>query len=161
VQERVSGTEYVVDTFSFDGVHTVTNICRYSKITDGDRFAVYESMDFLPYHAPGNAELLGYAIKVLDALGVRFGFAHTAIMVTSAGHRLVEVGARLPGAGLPGACTVATGESGIDRLIRYLKGEHVGPGFRLERSVRAVYFVGRSGIIANVQAYERIARLRS
>jgi len=162
VQERVSGTEYAVDTFSFDGSHATTNICRYAKLDDGARFAVYESMTFVPYEAPGNAALLEYARQALDTLGIRFGFAHSEIMMTPDGPQLVEVGARLPGAGLPSACTVATGENGIDRLIGYLRGDEVRLDYTLERPVRVVYFIApRSGFIGNTEAYRRVARLRS
>jgi biotin carboxylase len=163
VQERVVGTEYVVDTVSFDGRVSVTNVCRYSKVSDGTRFAVYESMTFVPFDTAGNAELIAFARQCLDALGVRFGPAHSEVMVTAGGPRLVEVGARLPGAGLPGATIVATGENGISRLIRHLRGETgIRLDYTLERAVTVVYFIAaQAGVISNVGVYHRIAELPS
>ena len=48
VQEYCRGTEYVVDTASFAGRHSVSDICRYHKIDNGDYMAVYESMAWMP-----------------------------------------------------------------------------------------------------------------
>lgn len=162
VQERVTGIEHVVDTFTADGRHTVTNICRYRKTATDGGGMVYESMEFLPWDAEGNSELLEYARGVLDALGVRFGPAHSEIMMTDAGPRLIETGARLAGAGLPGATRIATGDSGEDRLIAWLTGRPVRTDFRLERCVLVAYFIARRpGVLRNVAAYERVRTLPS
>lgn len=163
VQERVLGTEYVVDTFSFDGRVSVSNVCRYSKVPVGPAFAVYESIEFLPFHDPEIAELIDYVTKALDALGVRFGLAHTEVMMSSDGPRLIETGSRPPGAGLPALAEVATGDSGIRRLVRYLGGDRSIPlDYRLDWHVTGVYFIARqSGVAANTAAYEKIRDLPS
>lgn len=163
VQERVLGTEYVVDTFSFDGRVSVSNVCRYSKVPVGPAFAVYESIEFLPFHDPEIAELIDYVTKALDALGVRFGLAHTEVMMSSDGPRLIETGSRPPGAGLPALAEVATGDSGIGRLVRYLGGDRSIPlDYRLDWHVTGVYFIARqSGVAANTAAYEKIRDLPS
>jgi biotin carboxylase len=163
VQERVFGTEYVVDTFSFDGRVSVTNVCRYSKVAVGAAFAVYESIEFLPFDDPLVTELIDYVGKALDALGVRFGLAHTEVMMTSAGPRLIETGSRPPGAGLPALAEVATGDSGIRRLVRYLGGDRAIPlDYRLDWHVTGAYFIARQpGVAANTAAYEKIRDLTS
>lgn len=160
VQERVTGTEYVVDTFTADGRHTVTNICRYAKTATDGGGMVYESMEFLPYAGRGHPELVDYVTGVLDALGVRFGPAHSEVMMTGSGPLLIETGARLAGAGLPGATRLATGDSGADRLIARLTGRPSPADYRLERCVLVAYFVVRSaGVLRNVAAYERVRAL--
>jgi biotin carboxylase len=163
VQERIRGTEYAVDTFSHDGRHTVTNICRYRKIPNGRHFAVYESVDFLPHDAAGNPALTRYVEQVLDALGIRFGPAHSEVMVTADGPVLVETGARLPGGGLPALTELATGDSGARRLIRLLAGTgDIRPDYRLEWHLRSVYLIiRRAGVLANTVAYQQIAKLPS
>lgn len=163
VQERVSGTEYVVDTFSHGGRHTVTNICRYGKKANGAGFAVYESIEFLPYDEPGHAELVAYVERALDALGVGFGLAHSEVMLTPDGPRLIETGARAPGAGLPALTELATGESGLDRLVRWLAhGTDPGPAYQLLWNVAAVYAIAPAdGVIGNVAAYRRALDLPS
>lgn len=163
VQERIVGTEYVVDTFSFDGRVSVTNVCRYSKIAVGAAFAVYESIEFLPFDSPEVSELIDYVAKALDALGVRFGLAHNEIMMSAGGPRLIETGSRPPGAGLPALTEVATGDSGIRRLVRYLAGDRAIPlHYRLDWHVTGVYFIARQpGAVANTAAYEKIRDLPS
>jgi len=160
VQERVTGTEYVVDTVTVDDRHTVTNVCRYGKVTTPAGGMVYESMEFLPPDLPGLDVVVGYARRALDALGIRFGPAHSEVMLTADGPRLIETGARLAGAGLPGAAQLATGESGVERLVAWLGGRPVRDDFSLQRCVLAVYFIARSsGVLRNVAAYECIRAL--
>jgi biotin carboxylase len=161
VQERLKGTEYCIDTFTCDGSHTVTNICRYGKVRNGENFALYEHVEFLPYENPGHPELIRYTERVLDALGIRFGPAHTEVIRTSSGPRLVETNARLAGGGIPAACFLATGDSGVDRLARYLSGTgEMQTWYRLQRCVLTVMFmVPRSGIIRNTRAYQEISLL--
>jgi biotin carboxylase len=163
VQERITGTEYVVDTFSFDGRMSVTNVCRYAKTAVAAAFAVYESIEFLPLDEPEIAGLADYVKQALDALGVRFGLAHTEVMITSAGPRLIETGSRPPGAGLPALAEVATGDSGIRRLVRYLAGDRAIPlDYRLDWHVTGVYFIARQpGTAVNTAAYEKIRDLPS
>jgi hypothetical protein len=162
VQEYVSGTEYVVDTFSHDGTHTVADVCRYRKVDTGGHMAVYESMDWLPPDAPEVAEVVAYARAVLDAVGMRFGAAHTEIMRTPGGCRLIEVAARPHGGGHPRFCRIATGDSQVDRAVRLLTGGTVPTGYALARHVRVVFLISRrSGIVTNAQSLAGIHQLPS
>jgi biotin carboxylase len=54
IQRRLFGVEYVVNTFSHDGRHTVTDICRYAKDSEHGNFAVYKDVEFLPAGGPGH-----------------------------------------------------------------------------------------------------------
>ncbi|WP_051829834.1 ATP-grasp domain-containing protein [Streptomyces novaecaesareae] len=163
VQEYVTGVEYAVDTFSHDGVHTVTDIVRYRKLHSGGRMAIYESMEFVPHDAPGHDELLRYTRQVLDALGVRFGVAHTEVMLTDRGPLLMEVNARPPGGAQPWACQLATGDNLIDRAVRHLAGESaVRPDYDLEMTVLVVFFSVRSaGRISGIAGLDAITALPS
>lgn len=161
VQERLIGTEYVVDTFSCEGEHRVTNICQYGKISNGQNVAVYEHVEFLPYDSPGNSALINYVEQVLAALGVRFGSAHAEVMMTAAGPRLVEMNARLAGAGLPRAALLATGQNGVSHLINYLSGTpEMSHQYSLQTCVMTVmFFFPRAGVVSNVEAYDKIRSL--
>lgn len=97
VQEFVSGKEYVVDSASFNGKHVVTNISCYKKISANGSNFVYDMLDFLPPEGALQKALAQYTLTVLDALGIRFGAAHSEIMLTDKGARLIETGARLHG----------------------------------------------------------------
>lgn len=163
VQEYLTGTEYVVDTCTFDGVHAVVDICRYRKLHIAGQMAVYDYMEWLPYDTAGHTELLAFATGVLDAVGVRFGAAHTEIMMTAGGPRLIEVNARIAGAGVPRFCQEATGDNQVDRLARYCAGDRAFPaGFALRRRVRGVLFVARtSGVLRNADEYQQVRSLPS
>ncbi|MFD0382585.1 ATP-grasp domain-containing protein [Streptomyces stramineus] len=109
VQEYAEGTEYVIDVFSHAGRHTVADICRYRKISNGPHMAVYESMDWVDPAQPFVPELIRYVEGVLDAVGFRFGAAHVEVMRTADGPRLIEVNARPHGGGHPQFCRAGTG----------------------------------------------------
>lgn len=48
VQKFVTGTEYVIDTFSHEGKHALVDVCAYRKIDNGPHMAVYDTMRWLP-----------------------------------------------------------------------------------------------------------------
>ncbi|MGX7829183.1 ATP-grasp domain-containing protein [Actinokineospora sp. 24-640] len=163
VQEYLVGEEYVVDTCTVDGVHTLVDICRYRKRRNAGHMAVYDYMEWLPERTPGHERLTEFARAVLDAVGVRFGAAHTEVMLTADGPRLIEVNARLAGGGVPRYCREATGDSQVDRLVRHLAGERGIPsGFTLRRTVRGVLFMAaESGVLRNAEEYHRVRDLPS
>jgi biotin carboxylase len=163
VQEHVAGTEYVVDTFTHGGVHTLTDICRYRKITDERGIPLYDSVEWMPCDRVVYRELIAYAMAVLFAVGIRFGAAHSEIMMTPAGPRLIETSARLHGAGQPRFCRVATGDSQADRIVRYCAGDRgIAAGFTLQRKVLVVLLYARvAGVVRNADIYDEVRDLAS
>ncbi len=162
VQEFVAGTEYVVDTFSHDGDHTLVDVCRYHKIDNGPHMAVYDTMEWVPPGDGAIAALLPYVHGVLDAVGVRFGAAHVEVMNTSRGPVLIEVGARPHGGGQPRFNKNATGDSQIDRTVRYLTGQDVPAGYDLRKHQSCVFHIARrSGVVGDTAALAAIPSLAS
>lgn len=96
VQELLTGTQLFVNTISWDGVHHVSEVWRDKKLRLPENF-VYDYEELLPRHGPQQDRMVPYVEKVLDALGIRFGPAHTEAMLTEDGPVLVESGARLHG----------------------------------------------------------------
>ncbi|MFJ8593522.1 ATP-grasp domain-containing protein [Streptomyces sp. NPDC093598] len=117
-QEYLRGVEFVVNTVSCRGRHRITDVWRYQKITvNGVRDRI-NGMTSVP---PGDADwhtLADYSCAVLDALGIKFGPVHLEVMLTGAGPRLVEAGARLCGADVARYAVLLTGESQIDRTVQ-------------------------------------------
>jgi SAM-dependent methyltransferase/predicted ATP-grasp superfamily ATP-dependent carboligase len=101
VQECVTGTEYPVNTVSLDGTHCLTDLWVYRKLRMGDSPPIYDYCRLLPYPEGTLAALRDYTFKVLDALGVRHGAAHSEIMLTATGPVLIECGARVMGGSFP------------------------------------------------------------
>lgn len=162
VQQYVTGTEYAVDTVSRAGRHAVTAICRYGKTRNLTHAAVYESIEFLPFDLPVHPELVRYVEQVLDALGVRFGAAHTEVMVTDEGPRLIETGCRVAGGGLPDACRLATGESPVERVVRTIREPLGRRDFELQLPVIVAFLVARQeGVAVNAEVFDDVERLSS
>ncbi|TSB25995.1 ATP-grasp domain-containing protein [Streptomyces benahoarensis] len=165
LMEYATGTEYVVDTFSHHGRHTVADVTRYSKVDNGPHMAVYSTMEWLAPGDPVVAELTDYTRGVLDAVGMRFGAAHVEIMWTADGPRLIELNARPHGGGHPPFNRHATGDSQIDRTVRSVLG---GPGaripdsFDLHRHTRVVFLISRAaGTVTNAEVFDAVQDLPS
>lgn len=96
VQELLQGTQLFVNSVSWDGVHHVSEVWRDNKLRHGANF-IYDYEELLPRHGPQQDQVVPYVESVLDALGIRFGPAHTEVMLTETGPVLVESGARMHG----------------------------------------------------------------
>jgi hypothetical protein len=85
VQEFVSGAEYIVDTVSRAGKHKVVALWRYDKRSIVREGVVHDFIYFGQSDVSGDSKtgkaLASYALKVLDALGVREGAAHAEIIM--------------------------------------------------------------------------------
>ncbi|ASU82278.1 ATP-grasp domain-containing protein [Nocardiopsis gilva YIM 90087] len=114
-------TEYVVDTFSHDGVHEVLGVSCYDKRVSANGDFVYERIKWLaPDEAPAGI-ICDYATAVLDALGVRVGAGHMEVMYNpDVGPRMIDFGARAHGAGQPLKTFKLTGTSHIHRECEYI-----------------------------------------
>jgi hypothetical protein len=107
VQELLQGTQLFVNSISWDGVHHVSEVWRDNKLRAGANF-IYDYEELLPRHGEQQDQVVPYVESVLDALGIRFGPAHTEVMLTATGPVLVESGARMHGSvpdGVVDRCT--------------------------------------------------------
>jgi hypothetical protein len=107
VQELLQGTQLFVNSVSWDGVHHVSEVWRDNKLRLGANF-IYDYEELLPRHGEQQDRVVPYVETVLDALGIRFGPAHTEVMLTGTGPVLVESGARMHGSvpdGVVDRCT--------------------------------------------------------
>ncbi|HEX7244725.1 MAG TPA: ATP-grasp domain-containing protein [Solirubrobacterales bacterium] len=96
VQELLEGTQLFVNSVSWEGVHHVSEVWRDNKLRRGGNF-IYDYEELLPRHGEQQDQVVPYVEAVLDALGIRFGPAHTEVMLTATGPVLVESGARMHG----------------------------------------------------------------
>jgi ATP-grasp domain-containing protein len=160
VQEFAEGTEYVVDMYSADGRHGLTEVCRYVKRESGNRLGLYDRCDFVPHDDPLVGELAGYARRVADAVGVRNGSTHIEIMMTAEGPRLIEIAARIAGTPIQQAARVATGDCQIDRTVRHVLDGEFTPGYRLRTHTWIVFVsAARAGVLRNAEVLEGIRDL--
>jgi biotin carboxylase len=118
VQERLRGAEYYINTVSQGGVHRVAEMWQYTKRGNPDGMPTYDYEEPVDSRSPIGVRLREFTFRVLDALGVSSSAAHTEVMLTGRGPVLVESGARLGGATLPG---VVEKYSGISQTSLFAK----------------------------------------
>jgi biotin carboxylase/glycosyltransferase involved in cell wall biosynthesis len=147
VQEVMDAPQFVVDTVSYEGRHSLSGIWRYGRPPFASEFLAalahggawprsvgHLGWRSLAYGAISSVskeivagegevaeELLRYAFQALDALGIRYGPAHFELMWTDVGVRLVEVGARVHGAPQTHLVNrLCTGVSQVDQTVDML-----------------------------------------
>ncbi len=96
VQEMLRGTQFFVNSVSWEGRHRVSEVWQDNKRRIAGNL-VYDYEELHPRHGEQQDKVVDYVEAVLDALGIRFGPAHTEVMLTDTGPVLVESGARLHG----------------------------------------------------------------
>lgn len=96
VQEMLRGTQIFVNSVSWEGTHRISEAWQDNKRRIAGNL-VYDYEELLPRHGDKQDEVITYVEAVLDALGIRFGPAHTEVMLTDSGPVLVESGARMHG----------------------------------------------------------------
>ena len=94
IQERINGTEYIVNTVSHKGIHRVTLIWKYNKVKTTEGAIVYDSCETINELSLGEAEMIEYAYKVADALEIQYGPVHGEYMIDEKGPVLIEVNCR-------------------------------------------------------------------
>lgn len=164
VQEYVTGTEYAIDTVSFDGHHSVTDLLRYRKVHNEHGMAIYDSVEWLPYDREAYGEWLDYGLAALDAVGLRYWAAHTEVMMTSDGPRLIEVNPRPAGAMNPLVTEIATGTSQVTRIVDVCagRGAELPDGFVFLKPTMAVFLIAHSsGIVRNAEIFDKARSLPS
>lgn len=121
-QEYLLGTEYIVNTASRAGRHRVCDIWRTTRVSVNGVVDLLAGLYILPYRGAVQDQLVRYACRVLDAVGLRYGPAHIEIKMTPDGPCLIEIGARIGGGDNPYYAELATGQSqlnwGVDAYVR-------------------------------------------
>ncbi|WP_067430236.1 ATP-grasp domain-containing protein [Nocardioides jensenii] len=98
VEEYLSGRELAVNCFS-DGVeHHVLDIWEYQQPVEGPYDQPYWNLIQITAEDADWAGVVRAVQQILTEFGVCIGPSHTEVKVTADGVRLIEVGARLPGA---------------------------------------------------------------
>lgn len=117
VQKRLEGNEYVVNTVSSDGYHFITDIWTNCKKIIGGQ-SVYDYQELISPCTKEFEWLIDYTKKVLTALEIRYGAAHSEIIKTKEeGAVLIETGARLSGGFNPSVTMDALQFSQISVLV--------------------------------------------
>ncbi|MFH1261857.1 MAG: ATP-grasp domain-containing protein [Pseudomonadota bacterium] len=166
-QTFVEGEEFLVNTLSWDGVHLVTDLWRSVKAKANDRDFLYDYVELVDLHDDRYRELTKYVSKVLDAVGVRFGPAHSEVLVTRDGPVLLEVGARLCGGSLPSLVKDGLGIDPVEMVADVYSnpktfGRYLRSARRLRKHVRLIsLIVQKEGVVRGIPGAKRAEQLRS
>jgi len=123
-QECITGEEYFVDTVSLHGQHKVISIYRCPKILY-QQFPIYRFIEVIDPNSPQAQVCISYVKKVLSALDVKYGMAHTEIFLTDKGPELIEINPRICGAhGFPTRlASLTSGQNQAEFLAKSLTDE--------------------------------------
>jgi hypothetical protein len=78
-------------------------VLRYGKSITSEGGYIYDYMENIMRLEPGHGEMIEYAFKVADAVGIRYGMVHGEYMVDKNGPVLIEVNCRPMGCTQPDA----------------------------------------------------------
>jgi len=121
VEEYLRGDEYSVETVSVQGHHQVVGVTR--KVL-GPAPLFVEAGHRHPAPDADRVEAIGaLAVRLLDLAGYRTGPAHTEVIWTPDGPRIVESQARLGGDRIPRLVELATGVDLEREVFRALRGD--------------------------------------
>lgn len=100
IQERITGPEYIVNTTSCNGRHSLLSMIVYDKIKLSNGTNAYNTLTTVKELDIGHWELVNYAYKAADAIGIKYGPVHGEYMIDERGPVLIEVNCRPMGASM-------------------------------------------------------------
>lgn len=116
VQEFLDGPEYMINTVSVDGAHSCIEIWRSEKKLV-DKSPVYDMQMLEDPESESMIGVIEYAFEILTTLGVKWGVAHTEVIVTTSGPLLLETATRVPGGNNQALALAAMGTSVLDEML--------------------------------------------
>ena len=167
VQEFLPGTEYVVDTVSYDSNRKTTAFWQYHRppVAISGGFACYDAMTLLPYRGERQDVMQSYVCGVLDALDIRFGPAHCELMWVDDEPVLIEIAARLTAGNnsiLSGICGgISQLDETVDTMLsphRFLASMGVQPELK-KRAVNLFLIPKRQGRLIRLRGLDEIRSL--
>ncbi|ETK35455.1 ATP-grasp domain-containing protein [Microbispora sp. ATCC PTA-5024] len=156
VEEYLRGPEFSVETLSDGGRHQVVGVTR--KVLGPPPLFVEAGHVHPAPDGPDTRAIGELAVRLLTAAGYRTGPAHTEVIWTSSGPRIVESQARLGGDQIPRLVQLSTGIDIERAVFRILGGRAPGPRER-RRVAHIAYFSFTPGLVRSVQGVEEARAL--
>jgi biotin carboxylase len=166
-QELLEGTEFFVNTISLNGKHYFTDIWEYEKRRINGHDCVYDNNRLHSFDDEVVQQLRAYVERVLDTLEVKSGAAHTEVMMTKEGPKIIEIGTRLDGLSVPSVNLEAISFGPLDLLVdSYADVEafesKTKKPYKILKHARTVYLTSyQEGIVASVPGEKDIRQLKS
>ncbi|MEU5686457.1 hypothetical protein DEJ48_34675 [Streptomyces venezuelae] len=157
VEEYLRGPEYSVETLSQDGVHRVVGVTE-KVLGPPPLFVEVGHVHPAPLPADRRRAVEELAVRFLTVCGYRFGPAHTEVIWTERGPRIVESQARLGGDRIPRLVELA---AGLDMERAVFAGLAGAPAEVPEPTATAAvrFFTFPPGRVDAIRGLERLQRL--
>jgi hypothetical protein len=117
-EEQLDGIKFGVNTVSWDGKHRLAELWRYHNIRVQGAGRVYDSACLCDRPDEILMPLVRYAFKILDALGIRYGPAHTEVMLTKKGPLIIDSVAQVTSDIPPDLIVTCAGQSQVDLTVQ-------------------------------------------
>lgn len=157
VEEYLQGTEFSVETISQGGEHHVIGITA-KRTTGAPGFVEVSHVHPAPLGRLEQSAIEAVVTGLLDLAGYRFGPAHTEVILTADGPRIVESQARLGGDRIPLLIETATGYDIEAAVFAALAGRPVRPPAP-HRSAAVDFFLLAAGRLETVHGLDEIRGL--
>ncbi|HET9140733.1 ATP-grasp domain-containing protein [Actinophytocola sp.] len=157
VEEFLRGNEFSVETLSAGGTHHVVGITA-KQVTPLPLFVETGHLHPAPLTAADRRAITDLVTALLDVAGYRFGPAHTEVILTPAGPKIVESQARLGGDRIPLLVEVATGFDIEAGVFQALAGKPVEPAIA-SRVGCVAFFQLQPGRLESVDGLDEIEAL--
>ena len=168
VQEYISGTEYIVNCISRNGIHVMTDMWVYNKVPVGDSGICYDSIRLIRKPDERCRKMVEYIYQALTALGFEYGPSHSELFWDENGPVLVETGARPMGGYMnEDILTEAVGHYLADTaLISYIDADKfktlLGKAYTPPKDLMEKYFITpRHEKLKSIPAMQLLRKLRS
>ncbi|MEU2680635.1 ATP-grasp domain-containing protein [Streptomyces sp. NPDC007107] len=157
VEEYLRGPEYSVETLSVDGRHQVVGITE-KLLGPPPLFVEVGHVHPAPLPRDRKEAVEELTAEFLTACGYRFGPAHTEVIWTAKGPRIVESQARLGGDRIPRLVQLATGLDMEQAIFAGLAGTAAGPSVPAAAAI-VRFFTFPPGRVDEVRGLEAASRL--
>ncbi|PPK45273.1 ATP-grasp domain-containing protein [Clostridium algidicarnis] len=156
VEEYMSGPEVSVETITIKGVTHIIAIT--DKETSGHPYFVEMGHSIQSLLSEDMKEDIKKVTKAaITALGIDNSSAHTEIIVTSKGAKVVELGARLGGDNITTSLVpLATGIDMVEACIDLALGNKPNINKRFNKGAAIRYFNSNSGTLSKVEGIEKV-----
>jgi biotin carboxylase len=157
VEEYLQGPEFSVETLSADGVHHIIGITA-KHTTGAPLFVETSHIHPAPLDRAEETMIRAVVTGLLDLAGYRFGPAHTEVVLTADGPRIVESQARLGGDRIPLLIETSSDYDIEAEIFRALAGAPVRPP-RAKHTASVGFFLLPPGRLESVVGLDAIRAL--
>jgi cysteine synthase A len=156
VEEYLRGPEFSVETMTVRGEHHVLGVTR--KLLGPLPHFVERGHLFGEPETPETRQVAELAVELLDAAGYQCGPAHTEVILTAAGPRIVESQARLGGDKIPDIIRIAKAFDVKRAMFAALAGRPPAP-IPAGPVGHIAYFRVPTGVLRSVSGLEAAGKL--